>query len=94
MKAATSPPKALRPRQNKLGAVSTTAARWQDWERVVKICLDNREADIDAFIRRHLSTLNLQQLGALLQTSGPPPTPSERAMEYLDYGRKRLADEC
>ena len=28
--------------------VSTTAARWQDWERLTRICFDNREADIGA----------------------------------------------
>jgi len=36
------------------GIVSTTEARCQDWERLVGICMENREADIGRFLRRHL----------------------------------------
>jgi predicted HTH transcriptional regulator len=35
--------------------VSSSEARRSDWERLVQICFDNREADIGAFVRRHLS---------------------------------------
>jgi predicted HTH transcriptional regulator len=36
---------------------STTVATWKDWNAIVEICFDNREADIGRFLRRHFSGL-------------------------------------
>lgn len=35
--------------------VSSSEARRGDWERLVSLCFDNREADIARFVRRHLA---------------------------------------
>ncbi|PJZ76295.1 AlbA family DNA-binding domain-containing protein [Leptospira neocaledonica] len=37
---------------------STTEATWKDWGSIVEKCFDNREADIERFIRRHLSGID------------------------------------
>ena len=34
---------------------STTEATWRDWDKIMRICFDNREADIGRFFRRHIS---------------------------------------
>jgi hypothetical protein len=34
--------------------VSTTKARREDWDRLVRICFENHEANVGAFVRRHL----------------------------------------
>ena len=38
------------------GRPSTSEAHHRDWNDIVEICFENREADIGRFIRRHLST--------------------------------------
>jgi hypothetical protein len=56
----------------------------------VKICFDNREADIGAFIRRHLSGTNVDQLAGFFRPAEPPPNPTDQAMEFLQLGRQRF----
>jgi hypothetical protein len=77
---------------------SSTLARTDDWEALIKRCFDNREADIGSFIRRHLSAENLNSLGSLLAQVGgegwPPrakPSVLEQARDYLDTGREKFA---
>lgn len=51
--------------------ISSAPAKHSDWERLVKICFDNREADIARFIKRHLSSLapqSIKSLAALLES--------------------------
>lgn len=68
--------------------VSSAAARWQDYEQLTKTCFDNREADIGAFVRRHLAGLDLDKIGlALLKGFKPDPTPIEQAISFLDVGK-------
>ena len=73
--------------------VSSSAARWKDWEPLVQRCLENREADIGAFVRRHLSSLDF---GLLLDglrneaTRRPNLTGVERAVALLDDGYARF----
>lgn len=74
--------------------VSTTAARWKDWDRLVRICFENREADIGAFIRRHLSGVQFDRLGQLISRATPDPSPLERAVSYLNVGRERFEAAC
>ncbi len=72
--------------------VSSSEPRRDDWERVVRTWLENREADIGAFVRRHLSGIDLASLGALLGGPRPvlPPTALDRAVVLLDQGRGRF----
>lgn len=69
------------------GRVSSCAAKGGDWERIVKLCFDNREADIGAFFRRHLSGGNVNKF---LQLEGP----IEQAKEILNAGRQRFLEIC
>jgi len=57
------------------GTISSSAARWKDWPQIVRNCFDNREADIGAFVRRHLSNIELGPLSGLLAVK-PPKKPS------------------
>lgn len=47
---------------------STTIATWKDWEAIVEICFDNREADIGRFLRRHLSGIRPETLREFAET--------------------------
>ena len=44
---------------------SSAIASKDDWERIMRICMENREVDIASFIRRHLSPEHLAQLRTL-----------------------------
>jgi hypothetical protein len=44
---------------------STTQAKSKDLNRLIEVCFDNREADIGRFIRRHLSSIGIEQLNSL-----------------------------
>lgn len=70
--------------------VSSSAARWRDWPQIARHCFDNREADIGAFIRRHLSNLNLGPLSGLFTPAKPAPTAVDRARAFLDTGKGRF----
>lgn len=77
---------------NSNNTVSSTEARRGDWERITRICFDNREADIGGFVRRHLAGLNLETLTALVPaftTMMHRPTPMERVVQELNLGHKR-----
>lgn len=47
---------------------STTIATWKDWESIVEICFDNREANIGRFLRRHLGGLKPEMLKEFAET--------------------------
>jgi hypothetical protein len=49
---------------------STTVATWKDWEVIVEVCFDTREADIGRFLRRHLGGLRPEFLKEFTQTLG------------------------
>jgi hypothetical protein len=57
-----------------------------DWSALIQHCFDNREADIGAFVRRHLTGIDLGNLGELLRTEPlqstvpTPPTSSNRLL--------------
>jgi hypothetical protein len=74
------------------GVASSAPANHGDWEKIVKICFDNREADIGAFVRRHLQGIDLGALTGLLNPTAPDPTPLERSREYLDFCRARFQE--
>lgn len=71
--------------------VSSTRARAADWERIVRLCFDNREADIGAFVRRHLmNAANIEQLASLFHPPQLLPSPIDRAREFLEIGKQRF----
>ena len=70
--------------------VSSTRARAADWERIARLCFDNREADIGAFIRRHLSGINFEQLASFFRPAKPLPNPIGQAIDLLQFGRQRF----
>jgi hypothetical protein len=75
---------------NSNNIVSSTEARRGDWDRLTRICFDNREADIGGFVRRHLAALNMESLAALVPafaTMLHRPNPVERVVQELNLGR-------
>lgn len=70
--------------------VSTTEPRIPDWERLVKTCHDNREADIGAFFRRHLAAGDLGALRDILTPTPAVLSLPEKATAYLDKGYGRF----
>lgn len=76
--------------------VSTSGAPWQDLERLIEICMDNRETDIGRFLRRQLVGVDFSQLGALFSSVAPKPppkTPEKRAEVFLARGKLRYERE-
>jgi hypothetical protein len=69
------------------GIVSSTEARRDDWEPLILRCFNNREADIGAFVRRHLGAL----VPALTQVANQPTT-EERLLQALDFGRSQFLE--
>ncbi len=75
--------------------VSTTKARREDWDRLVRICFENREANIGAFVRRHLIGVDPKVLlDALSQIASAAPAvlkqPSDLVAEFEAESLKRL----
>jgi hypothetical protein len=62
-----------------------------DWDKLMRICFDNREADVGRFMRRHLGEI-LAQLGAVgpAITQKPPENPEQAALDFLQRGWVRL----
>ncbi len=47
---------------------STTEAKWKDWPSITEKCLENREADVGRFIRRHLSSVASSELNEVFMS--------------------------
>ncbi len=78
---------------NSNNIVSSTEARRGDWNRLVEICFDNREADIGAFVRRHLAALNPDSLSAAMKAflgASVPPSDEDRVAEQLRANHERF----
>jgi hypothetical protein len=76
------------------GTFSSATAQPADWNEIVEICFENREADIGRFVRRHLSGVDSGALRSLAsafanQSSAASPNLKERAEQFLDVGRQR-----
>ncbi len=71
--------------------VSSTKLRRSDAARLMKTCFDNREADIGAFIRRHLSGLSPEVLQGALAAIQQTVQPKETPLQFLDEGYERFA---
>ncbi len=61
----------------------------QDWERLIQICFDNREADIGRFFRRHLGGIvsELHRASPSATLPSTPKDPSEEVRDFLKVGR-------
>lgn len=70
--------------------VSSVKPQRRDWERLIRHCLDNREADIGAFFRRHLGVTT--DMDALRAAFSLPQSLEERVVELLDDGRSRYEE--
>lgn len=74
---------------------STSKVGWKDWQKVVEVCFDNRDADIGRFLRRHLSGVNtpvLQEfLDGLAKGGASAPTAEELAIGVLQEGEARFS---
>ena len=74
------------------GVISTAAATAGDWPRLMQACFDDRDADIAAFVRRHLGATDLESLRALLGTAGGSAGDwRSQVREALDFGAGRFA---
>ena len=52
------------------GIASSTEATHRDWDRLVSICMENREADVGRFLRRHLVGADMTKLREFFQHLG------------------------
>lgn len=59
---------------------STSEAKRGDWDRLIEICMDNREADVARFIRRHLSDENLSKIRDLLGLNVSPQSDDDERL--------------
>jgi hypothetical protein len=68
------------------GTPSSAPARPEDWEEMMRLCFDNREADIGQFVRRHLSPASLPSIMAAFGMAQADETLRGKAMALLDEG--------
>ncbi len=70
--------------------VSSTKIRRSDINRLMKVCFDNREADIGAFIRRHLAGITPDIVKTVVSAMQPPAQSAVTPMAVLDNGYQRF----
>lgn len=75
------------------GLVSSAEVQPEDWPELMQICMDNREADIGRFVRRHLAGLDGAQIADALRSvqliGEIRPTLNALARSWLDKGAAR-----
>lgn len=77
---------------------STGEPRSDDWSSILDPLFDNREADIGRFLRRHLDSRQIRELGreadeAVEERGEPGPPPVARALTFLQDGYERFKAE-
>lgn len=74
------------------GRPSTADCPAADWEQLMQVCFDNREADIGRFIRRHLGGV-APAISDLIAAVKAIPTPEDglAATGFLNLGSERFA---
>ncbi len=72
--------------------VSSTKIRKADINRLMKVCFDNREADIGAFIRRHIAGLTPDVMGTILTAIGPSTEAQVTPTTVLESGYQRFRE--
>jgi hypothetical protein len=63
---------------------STTKATHKDWENVIQVCFDNREADIGRFLRRHLTGLSKESIAAFSSALSQAIEPQKSLEDILN----------
>lgn len=73
---------------------STTEATWKDWDRLVGVSFDNREADIGRFLRRHIGGLNPELLkefaASIAEGMQPIKTLEDDLQSFLEKSHDRF----
>lgn len=76
------------------GTPSSAKIKWNDWDGLVNICFDNREADIGRFLRRHLGSVTPEMIQGLFSLMSVPAEPEpdleDQLKIYLDEGKEIL----
>jgi hypothetical protein len=77
------------------GRASTTKATYEDWPALTRRCLDNREADLGRFLRRHFDEDTLRRvagtlLGETLRHLVSHPSLMSQTDETAERGEHRL----
>ncbi|MCL4501018.1 MAG: ATP-binding protein [Deltaproteobacteria bacterium] len=76
---------------------STAQATWKDFNRLIEVCFENREADIGRFLRRHLMGISPEHLKeiALSVTEGfkPDETMEDKLRGFLQESEERFLYE-
>jgi len=79
---------------NANNTASSAEATWRDWERILKVCYDNRDADVGRFIRRHLAGMKAEHVRVLLDSVRaalvPETTLNERCRAFREHGESRF----
>ncbi|BCH07381.1 hypothetical protein MesoLj131c_16390 [Mesorhizobium sp. 131-3-5] len=75
------------------GTPSTAVARPEDWREIIRICFDNREADVGRFLRRQMAGQDHTTLASVLWgiADGAPIVPAGPTLE--DRARGLFDDE-
>lgn len=72
--------------------VSSSEARCGDWERIIELCFENREADIARFVRRHLASVSPEIIEQIRDSIGllaeKEPERIEVLQNFVDSCRK------
>ena len=65
----------------------------RDWDDIMRVCFDNREADIGRFFRRQLSSASLPAVLAAFGAPQPDLSLRSRALALLDDGERRFQEK-
>lgn len=72
------------------GVISSSPATYRDWPRITERCFDNREANIGAFVRRHLAGPKLSEAIAAIAELDISEIGKPAEIAILDRGRERF----
>lgn len=74
------------------GTPSSAPASYRDWDEIMRLCFDNREADIGRFVRRHLSPMSLPAVFAAFGLPQADNSLRGQALSLLDEGEIRFQE--
>jgi hypothetical protein len=69
---------------------SSSIASKDDWERIMRVCMENRETDIGSFVRRHLTAEHIVQLQGLFSVPEEIFGGGPLSLAVLDSNAKRF----
>lgn len=71
---------------------SSAPASHRDWDEIIRVCFENREADIGKFVRRHLSPASLPAVFTAFGLQQADDTLRGRSLALLDEGERRFQE--